>query len=427
MSDKKNGISRRQFIRTATAAIAMPYVITSSALGGNGRPAASNRIVMGAIGVGGMGSGDMRAFLGNRGVQVVGVCDVDKGRRDGNKGTVDRHYRNRDCKGYLDFRELIGRGDLDAVCIATPDHWHALPAIAAARAGIDVHAQKPFARSIREGRAIADAVRRYGIVWQTGSQQRSDWRFRRAGELVINGHIGKVHKVEVGLPTGPGHGPVAPEPVPAGLDWNFWLGPAPAAPYHRVCCHYNWRWMLDYSGGQLTDWGGHHIDCAHWGLGLDYTGPVEIEGKGEYPPAGPWNAPAAYRFTCKYANGLTMIVANNLPGGVKWYGEKGWIHCNRGWWRAEPQSVLAEPIGTGEIRLYSSNNHRGNFLHCIRTRGETAAPAEIAHRSISVALLGEIAMLTGRKIKWDPEKEEIIGDAGASALLGRAYREPWQL
>ena len=218
MSDKKKGgLSRRQFLKTATGAIAMPYIITSSALGGNGQAAASNRIVMGAIGVGSMGSGDMHAFLSNRDVQFVAVCDVDKERRDSAKRNVDKHYMNDDCKTYLDYRELIGRGDLDAVCIATPDHWHALPAIAAARAGIDVYAQKPLARSIREGRAIVEAVERYNIVWQTGSQQRSDWRFRQAAELVLNGHIGKVHKVAVGLPSGPGRDPVVPEPVPERL------------------------------------------------------------------------------------------------------------------------------------------------------------------------------------------------------------------
>ena len=427
MSDKKSGISRRQFLKTATGALAMPYIITSSALGGNGRPAASNRIVMGAIGVGSMGSGDMRGFLGDNRVQFVGVCDVDRDHRDRAKRTIDEHYENGDCKTYLDYRELIGRGDLDAVCIATPDHWHALPAIAAARAGIDIYAQKPLARSIREGRAIVEAVERYNIVWQTGSQQRSDWRFRRAAELVLNGHIGKVHKVAVGLPGGPGRGIVAPEPVPAELDWNFWLGPAPAAPYHSACCHYNWRWMLDYSGGQLTDWAGHHIDCAHWGLGLDRTGPVEIEGKGEYAPAGPWNAPHAYTFNCKYADGLTMVVTSECNRGVRWYGDKGWLYCRRGFWQSDPPSILDEQIGAGEIRLYKSDDHHSNFLHCVKTRGTTAAPVEIAHRSISVALLGEIAMLTGRKIKWDPKKEKIIGDPGASALLGRAYREPWQL
>ncbi len=422
-------ITRRDFLRAiATAAgssVVLPAVVPSSVFGAN---APSNRIVMGAIGVGSQGTGDVQGFLSKPEVQMVAVCDVDKAHRDGAKKIVDQQYGNSDCKSYLDFRELIGRGDLDAVQLALPDHWHAIPAIEAARAGLDIHGQKPLARSIREGRAICEAVHRYGRVWQTGSQQRSEWKFRRACELVRNGRIGKILKIEVGLPTGGGTDVKPVMPVPEGLDWNLWLGPAPFSPYRGVS-HWDWRWIMDYSGGQLTDWAGHHIDIAHWGMGWDYTGPVEIEGKGNYPNEGLYNVATEYKFTCKYADGTVMTVANNkqLTQGTKWYGEKGWIYVDRSGLSASDENVLKEEIGPNEIRLYESRDHKQNFLDCVRSRRLTICPAEVGHRSISVGLLGEIAMLTGRKIKWNPQTEQILDDPQASALLGRSYREPWVL
>jgi predicted dehydrogenase len=421
-------ITRRSFLMsTATtgATFAIPAIVPASVFGAN---APSNRIVMGAIGVGSQGTGDMQGFLGKREVRMVAVCDVEKSHRDRAKKIVDDRYGNKNCTAYLDFRNLIGRGDLDAVMLALPDQWHAIPAIAAARAGLDIHGQKPLARSIREGRAICDAVHRYGRVWQTGSQQRSDYKFRRACELVRNGRIGKILKVEVGLPTGGGTDVKPVMPVPEGLDWNFWLGPAPYVPYRGVS-HWDWRWIMDYSGGQLTDWAGHHIDIAHWGMGWDYTGPVEIEGRGNYPTEGLNNVPTQYKFACKYADGTVMTIANNqqIIQGAKWYGEKGWIHVSRGGMSASDEKILREEIGPNETRLYESRDHKQNFLDCVKSRELTICPAEVGHRSISVALLGEIAMLTGRKIKWDPVNEKIIGDPEASALLGRAYREPWIL
>lgn len=422
-------MGRRSFLRgtvaAASAAVALPTIVPATVFGAR---APSNRIAMGAIGVGSQGTGDMRGFLDKSEVQMVAVCDVDKGHLDNAKKIVDQKYGNSDCGTHIDFRELIGRGDLDAVQLAMPDHWHAIPAIAAARAGLDIHGQKPLARSIREGRAICDAVHRYGRVWQTGSQQRSDYKFRRACELVRNGRIGKILKVEVGLPTGSGTDVKSVQKVPEGLDWNFWLGPAPYVPYRGVA-HWNWRWIMDYSGGQLTDWTGHHIDIAHWGMDWDRTGPVEIEGAGNYPNEGLYNVPSEYKFTCKYADGIVMTVANNtqLTQGAKWYGETGWIHVNRGGLRASDEKILQVDIGPNETRLYESRDHKQNFLDCVKSRKLTVCPAEVGHRSISVGLLGEIAMLTGRKIKWNPDTEEIIGDAEAGALLGKSYREPWVL
>jgi predicted dehydrogenase len=423
------GVSRRRFLKGAAAAVGAPYFIASSALGANGAPPASDRIVLGAIGVGGMGMGNLRGFLGRSRVQVVAVCDVDRAHRDEAKRAVDERYGNADCRAYNDFREMLADQDLDAVCTALPDHWHAIPAIEAARAGIDVYGEKPFARSIREGRAIVNAVERYGRVWQTGSWQRSVGSFRKACELVRNGRLGKVHLIEVGLPGSPSTGARPPEPVPDGLDWELWLGPAPWAEYTGARCHYNWRWLFDYSGGGLTDWGGHHIDIAHWAMGLDETGPIWVEGVGQFPADGLYDVPTGYRFECKYADGLTISVGDTgkYPMGTKWYGDRGWIHVSRSALKAEPASLLDEQIEPGEIRLYESSNHTGNFLDCIISRRRTVTPAETAHRSISVALLGEIAMRTGRRIHWDPETEEIIGDRAASALLGRSYRSPWRL
>jgi len=432
---QKKSINRRQFLKEASVAaagtVAFPYIISSSALGKDGNVAASNRIVMGCIGVGSQGTGNMRGFLGKKEVQVVAVCDVDKKNRDRAKQNVDSRYKNSDCKAYLDFRDLIERKDIDAISLALPDHWHSIPVIMTARAGKDMYGEKPLARTIHEGRAMTDAVNRYGRIWQTGSWQRSVWNFHRACELVRNGRIGKVHRVEVGLPTGGGTDNRPVQPVPEGVDWDFWLGPAPWVPYRGVM-HWDWRWMMDYSGGQLTDWAGHHIDIAHWGLGLDHTGPVEIEGKGEYPKDGIYDAPTAYKFTCKYADGLTMVVANDRQQpkgmGTAWYGEKGWIYVRRGnKLEAEPKTILDEKIGPNETKLYESRDHQQNFLDCVKSRKKTITPIEIAHRSISVGLLGEIAMLIGRKLRWNPEKEHFINDEEANRMLSRPMRSPWHL
>lgn len=434
MVQEKEKVNRRQFLKGAASAgacaVAFPYIVSSSALGKADSTAPSNRVVMGAIGVGNMGTNDLRAFLNKREMQMVGICDVYKGHRDRAKRIVDEKYGNKDCRAYLDFRELIGRGDLDAIQIALPDHWHSIVSVAAARAGLDVHGQKPLARTIKEGRAICDAVEKYGVIWQTGSQQRSEWKFRRAAELVINGRIGKVKYVEVGLPNG-GPGPVrAIEPVPEGLDWDFWLGPAPKVPYRGIW-HWDWRWMMDYSGGQLTDWIGHHLDIAHWGLGLDRTGPVEIEGEGVYPKDGIYDVPIAYKIKSKYKNGVEIVIANasQQPKGMgaAWYGDEGWIHVNRGGLWASDEKILREKIGPNEIRLYESRDHKQNFLDCVKSRKETIAPAEIGHRSVSGGLLGEIAMLTGRKLHWDPDKEVFINDEQANRYLSRPMRSPWYI
>lgn len=415
------------------------------------RPAASDRITVGAIGAGNMGLGDIRGLMSDPRVQLVAVCDVNRessgywdgkvaGREPGRR-LVEEHYaadkksgKYKGCDTYVDFRELIGRKDLDAVIVSTPDHWHALPVIAAAKARKDIYCQKPLSLTIAEGRAMSDAVKKYDRVFQTGSQQRSDSNFRRACELVRNGRIGKLHTVRVGMPAGrPDFGKTGdrkkPEKVPDGFDYDLWLGPAPEAPYAPARCHVNFRWIYDYSGGQVTDWGGHHPDCAQWGMGTESTGPVEIRNaKGVFPPDELWNTATEYYFEAIYASGVKMIVSNKERSGVTWEGSEGSVWANRGQHDANPKSILDTKLGPNEIHLYESSNHYRNFIDCVLSRKPTAAPVETAHRSITICHLGNIALRLGRaKLKWDPDKEEIIGDTEANKMLSRPYRGPWKL
>jgi predicted dehydrogenase len=431
----KRFVSRREFLKgvaAAGAALALPTIVPSSVFGADGRPAPSNRITMGCIGVGGQGSGNQGAFLGESDCQVLAVADVDRNNMVNAKKRTDERYRNQDCAAYRDFRELIARDDIDTISLGTPDHWHAIPVIMAARAGKDIYGEKPFSHDLKEGRAMVTALAQYGRVWQTGSWQRSGGNFRFACELVRNGRIGKVHTVEVGLPTGGAGGSEQFTDPPPEMDYDFWIGPSPWAPYSRDRTHWNWRWQLDYGGGQMMDWIGHHGDIAQWGLGTDYTGPVEVEPvNSEWPKEGLWNAPTSYKFICTYASGVKMIVANDrqLPKGMgtRWIGDKGWVWVDRGGFDADPKSLLKDTIRPDEVNLYRSPGHHRNFLDCVKSRRLTITPAEVAHRSASIGHLGLIAMQVGRKFRWDPDTEQIIGDPTAAAMLGRAKREPWNI
>lgn len=433
----ENKSTRRSFLRNSLSAVAgtivLPHIIPSSAMGMNGVVPPSDRIVMGSIGVGSQGTGNMKNFLKFKEVQYVALCDVDSGHLEKASGIVNQYYKNNDCRIYKDYREFLEKEKIDALCISVPDHWHSITYVAAANKKIDIWGEKPLARSIGEGQQIVKAVQKNNIIWQTGSWQRSVANFHKGAELVFNGRIGKVDHVEVGLPNAAkliGMPPV--KPVPAELDWDFWLGSAPKVEYRGVS-HWNWRWILDYSGGQLTDWAGHHIDIAHWGLGLDRTGPIEVEGIGVYPAATElYNVPGEFDFNCKYKSGVVIRVANSarLPHGmgVTWYGENGWIHVDRGdKLTASKPELLTEELGPNKKALYKSTDHFGNFLECIRSRKETITPVDVAHRSISVGLLGEIAMTTKQKIQWDPVKEQIINNAEASKMLMRPFRAPWKI
>ena len=432
-------MKRREFLRTASLAAAgaagFPTIVRASALGRAGRPAPSDRIVMAGVGFGMQGIPNMRAFLENGDVEWVAVCDVDRRHLDEARTIVDEHHGTRSCAVYRDFRELFARRDLEAVSIAVPDHWHAILAISAVRAGLDVYGEKPLTHGLREGRALCDAVVRYGRVWQTGSWQRSVENFHRAAELVRNGRLGRILRVEVGLPEGHWDfagtfGREAVTPAPAGLDYDLWLGPAPRLPYREAGVHMNWRWNMAFGGGQLMDWVGHHVDIAHWGLGFDTTGPVSIEARGDYAGAGIYDSPVRYRVDAVYADGTPLAIAGGYPeiwSGTKWIGELGWVWVDRGAFLTEPAGLRSEEIGPGEVRLTKSRDHHRNFLDCVRNRVATIAPCEVAHRSASVGHLGVAAMTAGRKLQWDPVTETFAGDPEAERLLTRPYRSPWQL
>ena len=305
----------------------------------------------------------------------------------------------------------------------------------AARAGKDIFGEKPLSHSLVEGRAMCDAIKKYDRVWQTGSWQRAQSHFRFACELVLNGCIGKIHTVEVGLPSGMGDfgegtmGKETPETPPETLDWDRWLGPAPSSPYCPARVHKTWRWVMDHGGGQLMDWVGHHVDIAHWGLGMQYDGPLEIEGYGQWPRKGVWDAAIKYHLTAKYPNDITVIMAggHGLRGGAKWIGEDGWVWVDRGGIDASDKSLLRKKFSPNEINLFRSPGHWRDFLDCVKSRKETLTPCEVAHRSASPGHLGIIAMKLGRKIKWDAANEKIIGDSEATRMLTKPLRSPWHI
>jgi predicted dehydrogenase len=420
--------SRRQFLKMASA----PVV----SLRANGAVPASDRITVGCIGTGWMGAANVTSFLEEPGAQVVAVCDVDTEHLETGRELVNKKYENKDCATFRNFEDLLARDDIDAVMIATPDHWHGLIGVAALKAGKDVYGEKPLAQNWAEGNAICEAARLYRRVWQTGSWQRSRSQFRQACELVRNGRIGKVQTVEVGLPGGLtdfdnlGHldQPATP---PKQLDYERWLGPAPAAPYCPARVHKTWRWNLDYGGGMLMDWVGHHVDTAHWGLGFDDTGPIEVEGQGEYTLASRvWNAPSKFRVTARYKNGVTMIITggyDDIRRGARWIGDDGWIWVDRSGLEAHPRQILFSRIRPDEIRLEPSLSHYKNFLDCVRTRRRTLCPADVALRSATPGYLGLISILTGTKIKWDPDSQKIIDNPAAERRLIRPMRSPWRL
>ena len=416
------------FIKSA-AVVALPYVVSSSALGAGGRAAPSERIVMGAIGTGGQGTRHIGGgiwvqgggFLSKPQVQFVAVCDVNARNRDNARNIINKHYGNGDCAAYNDFRQLTARGDIDAVLVATPDHWHVPTSIAAVKAGKDVYCEKPLSLTIAEARELADTVRRYGRIFQTGTQQRSWHEFRFACELVRNGYIGQVKSITVNVGgtcdwwcDGPA------EPQPDWLDWNTWLGPAPWRPYTSRIAPGGWMAYRDYSGGEMTNWGAHMFDVAQWAMDADESGPVEI-----IPPDG-----KDYKvLTYKYANGTIMTrdaISKNTPG-VRFTGTEGWIEVSREHLIAEPESLLRTKLGPNEIHLYESKNHPDNFLECIRTRNRPASDAEVGCRSITVCHLGNIAYWLNRPLRWDPKQEQFVNDPEADRMKSRAMRAPWRL
>jgi len=440
---KPNGqLDRRSFLRgalVAAGAVGVPSFVPRRVFGAD---APSEQITIGCIGTGRMGRDDMKEILGFKEARILAVCDLDSKRADDARVLVEQAYGKgaatawKGCQAYGDFREVVGRTDIDAVMICTPDHWHVLPAIAAAKAGKDIFLQKPLSYTVEEGRALSNAVTRYGRVFQVGSQQRSDSRFRLACELVRNRRIGKLQRVEVGFGTDPGCSPQPEQPVPPNLNYDMWLGPAPEAPYTEYRVHPQkdygrpgWLRLAAYGHGMITGWGSHHLDIAQWGMDTEKTGPVEVVGQAVYPKEGLWDVHGDFRIEYTYAGGVKVICADEskCKQGVHFFGDAGSIYVRRESIDADPKSLLDEKLGPNDIALYRSNNHKRNWLDCIKTRAETIAPVETGHRSCTVCLLGSIAMRLGRKLRWDPEKERFVGDDEADRMLSRRMRSPWRL
>lgn len=436
--------NRRQFLRGATAAAgaiwAAPDVITSTALGGEGRPPASQRVVLGYIGVGPRGLGNLHEQMGCRDAQVVAVCDVWKHVRDRAKQAVDKHYGNNDCKSYVDLRELLARPDIDAVGIATPDHWHVPAAIAAMKAGKDVHVEKPLGISIAEDLACREAVRRYGRVFQYGAESRSSALCRYGAELVRSGRIGQIREIRVKAPNSVRGGSRQARPVPKELEYDLWLGPAPWRPYSG--CPDNgpgWYHVRDYAIGFIAGWAAHPLDLLQWAFDTHRAGPWEVEGKGVIPTEGCNDVVVDWDVRLRFASGVTMTFQAwgverdddprlaALGNYAQIIGAEGWIAlCYMGL-VTEPESLRKVPIGPSDVHLPPSPGHEANFIECVRTRQTPVDPIDDAVRSDLVSHVSEIAVRLGRKVVWDPIQEEFPGDAEANRMMARGMREPWGL
>ena len=434
-------ISRRSFMKSVAAlggAATLPNIITSCASSRvTRRIAANERITMGIIGFGWQGYNNTNHFIHLDDVQIVAVCDIDQEHLKAGRDFVNGYYNNQDCETYRNFEEIVARSDIDAMMIALPDHWHAIPAIACANAGIHVYGEKPLSHTLVEGRAMVDALEKNGLIWQTGRWQRSVANFHHCAELVRNGFIGKVHTIECGLTSGhndyneTGHLKSFTDPPPH-LDYVRWLGPSGSPeelPYAPARTHKYWRWVMAHGGGALMDWVGHHVDIAHWGVGLDESGPIEVKGTGVFPPKDDlWDAPTGYDCYATYENGMVIHMNSDFPGGTKWIGEEGWIFVTRGDIKeSNIQGIFEEDRSSLPVKLYKSDDHFQNFIDSIRSGKESITPCETAHRSASVGHLCNIAMYTGRTINWDPKTETMTNDPEATSMLTPAYHGGWKL
>jgi predicted dehydrogenase len=435
MTKRMSRLTRRQFMQGAAAAV--PLIVSARALGDDVKKPASERLGIGFIGVGTMNRGHVGHFLGQKDVQVLAVCDVDKTRREAAKTTVEKRYaedmksgKYKGCDAYNDYAELLGRKDIDAVVIATPDHWHTIVALDACKAKKDIYCEKPLTLTIQEAKNLIDAVRKTERVFQTGSQQRSSNEFRLACELVRSGRIGKLKGVFVNVGTSSKPCNLKGEKEEPGLDWDRWQGPAPAREYSPVLSprgvHTNfpdWRLFREYSGGMMTDWGAHHYDIAQWGLGMDESGPVEI-----IPPE---DAKSQFGVKYVYANGVPMIHGSEYePGkklrGVLFLGENGFIEVDRGHLRSEPGDIIKQPIGEKDVHLYKSPGHQRDWLECIKTRKRPICDVEVGARSVTVCHLGNLAYWNRQKLKWDPKAWK-FEDEAANKWLDRERRGKYQL
>jgi predicted dehydrogenase len=429
-------LTRRGFLRrTALGAgcgLSLPWLVAGPSPGANQKIAPNSRISLACIGVGGQGTQNLRAFLADERVQVVAVCDVD----DTHLNEARQLAKLKQNAAYKDFRELLAHAEVDAVMIATPDHWHSLVTVAACRAGKDIFCEKPLAASIGEGRFVSDLVRKRKCVFQCGTWRRSGIYTRMACELVRNGYIGELKGIEVGVPAtfqilGGYTGLEAPAPVPKGFDYQRWLGPAPEAPYTPARCHFNFRWILDYAPGYITDWGAHFIDVGQWGNASDDTAPVAVKASEVgYREKGIYDAPERFRIEYWYGNGVRMTMVATPDGskhGTTFIGTKGRVFTENSRLVTRPAELRRTKIKAGETHLYVSTNHHRNFIDCVISRGETAAPVEAAHRAASCCHLGAIAARLKRELKFDPQTETFSSDAEANRLLRKTMRAPWRL
>ena len=429
-------LTRRSFLKRTTgmlaSTIAVPYVVPSSALGNDGSTAPSERLTMGAIGIGGQGMHNLRNFLTCDDLRILAVCDVDTKHRIRAKDTVDSAYGNKDCSAYNDFREIFVRDDLDTVLIATPDHWHAILSIEAAKAGKDIYCEKPISLTIAEGRAVADTVKRFGTVYQSGTQRRSNACFRFGVEVAQSGMLGRLKTLHCYYHNGPTCPPQKPEPVPEGFDYDKWLGPAPFEAYTPRRCHGSFRWLYDYSGGQLTDLGAHFNDLAQWANGSQHTGPIEYEGRAEFPRDGLFNTPVRFEVVATYADGVKMIYHDETepgrgPRGNKFVGAEGWVSVDDTGKVTASSDTIMQKLKVAQRGYEYMMGHHRNFLDCVKTRRTPISDAEVSHRSVTTCHAGNICLRLGRKLRWDPKNERFLNDATANRMLARATRSPWSL
>ncbi|MBL7816577.1 MAG: Gfo/Idh/MocA family oxidoreductase [Saprospiraceae bacterium] len=450
-------MTRRSFLETsakASIAMSLPTIVPASVFGKN---APSNRINIGCIGAGRIArTHDIPGVWQYDHAQIVAVCDLDSRRTEDGKKLINDYYTKKTGKpfdgirGYEDYREMLLNKDIDAVTISTPDHWHAKCAIDAARAGKHVYLQKPTSLTISEGRIMSDIIQKSGITFQLGSQQRSWAQFRIAAELVRNGRIGQLKTVYVGLPGDPAGDDEPEMPTPKNLNYDMWLGSTPSVYYTEKRVHpqkdYDrpgWLRCEQFGAGMITGWGTHHIDSAHWGMDTELTGPIEVWGQAEFPKKGLWDVHGIFKTEAIYANGVRMVVSNEIPNGIKFEGTEGWIFVTRGAYRAtssdpvDPKApkaldasdpkILTSVIGPNEIHLPVSEEHHGNWLDAIKNKTPTISPVEVAHRGCSACLVHHIAMKLKRKVYWDPTKEQFKNDAEANAMLSRPQRKGYEV
>jgi len=431
----KQKTNRRAFLKhsvsSVSSALALPYVITSTALGSPAVPAASERVTVGHIGVGNQGGGLLRGFLNVDGCQSVAVSDCFAGRQTGRADQVNKHYASRNpqaaksCAMYEDFRELLARDDIDAVVVATPDHWHVPVALAAARAGKDLYVEKPLGLSIEQNKALRAAIGRYGNIFQYGTQQRSfNQHCGLACELLQNGYLGELKEIHVDAPAGAKGGSTVPIPVPAGFNYDMWLGPAPVSPYTKDRCTSAGSWhVYDNALGFIAGWGAHPLDVMHWGYPHI---PVEYEGTGTIPTQGLFNTITNWTVQGRFASGVTFSFKDG-PDKTTFKGTEGWVAASRGGIDANPKSLLSTKIKPNEIHLLKSKNHYQGFIDSVKSRSQAVSPIASAVQSDFVSHLSDIAIRTGHKIKWDPKKETIVGDEAAARMMTRTMRSPWRL